>query len=71
MEDIHAGGYFEVILGEKNGTMWLRNCFCYILMKNVASFCHCLMSVPEAKSKVKRICLIALAKEVRKAQLSV
>jgi hypothetical protein len=39
--------------------MWPRDCFCGILVKNVASF---LKSLPEAK--VKRLRLIALTKEV-------
>jgi hypothetical protein len=26
---------------EKNFNMWLRDCFCDILVKNVAAFCHC------------------------------
>ena len=49
---------------EKNFSMWPRDCFCGILMKNVAAFCPCSKSVPEAK--VKRIRLIALTKEVSK-----
>ena len=38
--------------------------FCGILVKNVAAFCPCLKSLPEAK--VKRFVLIALTKEVSK-----
>ena len=37
---------------------------CDILVKNVATFCPCLKSLPEAK--VKRLVLIALTKEVSK-----
>ena len=40
---------------------WPRDCFCGILMKNVAAFCPCLKSLPE--SKVKRFILISLTKE--------
>ena len=35
-------------------------------MKNVAAFCPCLKSLPEAKSKLKRIILITLTTEVSK-----
>ena len=44
--------------------MWHRDCFCDILVKNVAAFCPCLKSLPEAK--VKNFILIALTKEVSK-----
>jgi hypothetical protein len=37
--------------------------FCGILVKNVATFCPCLKSLPEAKVK-KKLRLIALGKEV-------
>ncbi|KRY66817.1 hypothetical protein T11_13570 [Trichinella zimbabwensis] len=30
--------------------MWPRDCFCGILVKNVATFCPCLKSLPEAKT---------------------
>jgi hypothetical protein len=39
-----------------------RDCSCNILVKNVAAFCPCLKSLPEAK--VKRLQLIVLTKEV-------
>ena len=48
----------------ENFNMWPRDCFCGILVKNVAAFCPCLKSLPEAK--VKRLRLIALTKEVSK-----
>ena len=44
--------------------MWPRECFCNILVTNVAAFCPSLKSLPE--SKVKRFILIALTKEVSK-----
>ena len=44
--------------------MWHKDSFCGILVKNVATFCPCLKSLPEAK--VKRLRLIALTKEVSK-----
>jgi hypothetical protein len=48
----------------KNFNMGPRDCFCDILVKNVAAFCRCLKSLPGAK--VKRLKLIALTKEVSK-----
>ena len=44
--------------------MWHKDCFCGILVKNVATFCPCLKSLPEAKAK--RLRLITLTKEVSK-----
>ena len=44
--------------------MWHKDCFCGILVKNVATFCLCLKSLPEAK--VKRLRLIALSKDILK-----
>ena len=43
---------------EKNFSMWHKDCFCGILVKNVATFYPCLKCLPEAK--VKRLGLIAL-----------
>jgi hypothetical protein len=45
--------------------LWPRDWFCgiFVKKKNVAAFCLCLKSLPKAKSKVKRIRLIALKKE--------
>jgi len=51
-------------VSEENISMWHRNCFCGILVKNVATFCPYLKSLPE--DKVKRFILIELAKEVSK-----
>ena len=42
--------------------MWHKDSFCGILVKNVATFCPCLKSLPEAE--MKRLRLIALTKEV-------
>jgi hypothetical protein len=36
---------------EKNFSMWPRDCSCAILVSNVAAFCLCLKSLPEAKVK--------------------
>jgi hypothetical protein len=49
---------------KKNFSKWTTDCFYDILVKNVAVFCHCLKSLPEAK--VKRFRLIALKMEVSK-----
>jgi hypothetical protein len=49
---------------EMDFNMWPRDCFCGVLVKNVAAFCHCLKRLPEAK--IKRFILIALIKEVSK-----
>ena len=54
----------QEISKEKNFSMWHKDCFCGILVKNVATFCPCLKSLPEAKVKTLR--LIALTKEVSK-----
>jgi hypothetical protein len=39
----------------ENFSMWLRDCFCNILVKNVATFCPCPKSLPEAKVKSLRL----------------
>ena len=41
--------------------MWLETAFCDILVKNVAAFCLCMKSLPQAK--VKRFRLISLMKK--------
>jgi hypothetical protein len=70
MEDLVAGSNLncvdlaQEISKENNFRMWHENCFCGILVKNVATFCPCLKILPEAK--VKRLRLIALPKEVSK-----
>ena len=66
MEDVVAEGDLNCsnlnleVSEEKNFNMWPRDCSC--LVKNVATFCPCLRSLPEAK--VKKFILIALTKEV-------
>ena len=42
----------------ENFNMWPRDCSCGVLVKNLATFCSCLKSLPEAE--VKRFKLIAL-----------
>jgi hypothetical protein len=47
--------------------MWHKDCFCGILVKNVATFYSCLKSLPEAKvNRLGLFALIALTKEVSK-----
>ena len=62
VSDLNCADLAQEVSVEKNFSMWPRDCFCGILVKNVAAFCPCLKSLPEAK--VKRLRLIALTKEV-------
>jgi hypothetical protein len=57
-------GFWDLRFGKQWNAfnMWSRDCFCGILVKNVATFCPYLKSLPEVK--VKRLRLIALTKEV-------
>ena len=52
----------EEVSMEKNCSMWPRDFFCDVLVKNMAAFCKCLKRLP----KVKRFILIASTKEVSK-----
>ena len=57
MKDFVAGSDFncvdqaQEISKEKNFRMWPKDWFCGILVKNVATFCPCLKSLPEAIGK--------------------
>ena len=62
--DLNCGRLALEVSDEKYFNMWPRDCSCDILVKNVAAFCPCLKSLPEAK--VKRLRLIALTKEISK-----
>ena len=66
--DLNCADLAQVISVE-NFSMWPRDCFCEecILMKNVATFCRCLKTLPE--TKVERLRLIALTKEVSKTPI--
>ena len=69
MEDFVAGSNLNCVdlaqeISKENFRMWHKDCFCGILVKNVATFCPCLESLPE--DKVKRLRLTALSKEVSK-----
>ena len=45
--DLNSGNLVIEISEEKNFSMWMRDCFCGILVKNVAAFCPCLKSLSE------------------------
>ena len=62
--DLNCSDLVQEVFMKNNSRMWPRDCFCGILVKNVASFCSCLKSLSEAE--VKRFILIALTKEVSK-----
>ena len=72
MVDFVAGSNLNCVdlaqeISKKNFSMWHKDCFCSILVKNVATFCLCLKSLPEAKVKrLGLIALIVLTKEVSK-----
>ena len=62
VSDLNCADLVQEVSVEKNFNMWHRDCFCNILVKNVAAFGPCLKSLHE--TKVKRFVLIALTKEV-------
>jgi hypothetical protein len=49
--DLSCSVLAQEISVEKNFSMCHRDCFCGILVKNVAAFWHCSSSLPEAKVK--------------------
>jgi hypothetical protein len=59
--DLNCSDLAQEVSLEKNFSMWPRDYFCDILVKNV-TFCPCLKSLPEAN--IKRFILILLMKEV-------
>ena len=62
---MNSGSLAQEVSEEKTANAWPRDCFCGILVKNVAAFFPCLKNPPEAKVK-KTFRLIALAKEISK-----
>ena len=65
MDDFVAGSNLNCVdlaqetLKEKNFSMWHKDCFCGILVKNVATFCPYLKSLSETKVKrLKSICIL-------------
>ena len=62
--DLNCGTLSLEVSEENNFNTWPKDCYCDILVKNVAAFCPCLKSLLEAK--VKRFILIALTREVSK-----
>jgi hypothetical protein len=63
-ENLNCTDLAQEVSVEKSYSMWPRDCSCGTLVTNVAAFCPCLKSLPEAK--VKRFILIELTKEVLK-----
>ena len=63
--DLNYADLTQEVSVEKNFSMWPRDCFCSILLKNRTAFCPCLKSL--SQTKVKRIRLNALRKEVSKS----
>ena len=51
-------------VSEKNVSMWPRDWSCHILMKNAATFCLCLKSLPD--TIVRNCCLVQLDEEISK-----
>ena len=49
--ELNSGGLNEEVSDEENFSMLPSDHFCDILVKNVAAFCPCLKSLPEAKSE--------------------
>ena len=49
-DDLNSADLVQEVLVEKNSSMWPKDYFCDILVKNMAAFCHCLKSLPEAKN---------------------
>lgn len=44
-------GPAQELLEESNISEWTRDCFCDVLAKNIAAFCSCSKTLPEAKLK--------------------
>lgn len=49
--DLNCRGLGQKLSEEKNFGMLPGDCSCFILLKNVAGFCHCLKSLPEDEVK--------------------
>jgi hypothetical protein len=65
--DLSCADQAQQVSVEKNFSMWLRDDFHGILVKNVGAFCPCLKKLLE--SKLKRFILVALTKRsLKKAQ---
>jgi hypothetical protein len=69
MEDFVPGNNLNCVdlaqeISKKNFIIWHKDCFCGILVKNVATFCPSLKSLPE--TKVTRLRVFVLSKEVSK-----
>jgi hypothetical protein len=51
VSDLNCADWTQEVSVENNFSMWPRDCFCGVLVMNVAAFCSCLKSLPEAKVK--------------------
>jgi hypothetical protein len=70
MEDFDSESYMNCTelaqeFSVENINKWHIDCVCAILVYNVATFCPCLKSLPEAN--VKRLWLISLTKKFQKS----
>ena len=56
--DLNCVDLAQEVSVKKNFSMWPRDCFCDILVKNVvAAFCLCLKILSEAKVKIYINCI--------------
>ena len=46
--DLNCADLAQEVSKEKNFRVWHKDCFCGILVKNVAAFCPCLKNLPKA-----------------------
>ena len=51
VNELNCADLAQKVSVEKNVSIWPRYCFCSIWVKNMAVFCPCLKSLPEAKVK--------------------
>ena len=55
VSDLNCTDLPQEVSVEKIFSIWPVDCFCGILVKNVATFCPCLKSLPESKVKILRL----------------
>ena len=64
LSDLNCKRLSQEVSKKKNISMLPKNCSCNILVKNLAAFCSCLKSLPEAR--MKSFGLIPLIGEISK-----
>ena len=64
--NLNCADLAQEISVKKNFSMWPRDYFCSILVSDVAAFCLCLKSLPEAKVEIYINCIDIGS--IRKAQ---